>query len=244
MQAEDITLLVSHRERYYNPDKRHVQFVSAVWPALIDALAFNETRTISVELRIPPFVPLGVRSLVTVQAERRTADRDGERTAYERSFFFTVSDRPLAAYDAYEPDCGRVSVCGAVDDAGGVAAAAACAYTDAGNCSDAAWAAEVRGAADNVTGLRHFALAPEHERLNATVRLASPAALAVGNNWGVDLLVEASCCVKGVELRLTDVAGNVAACEVGGVSGAETVRGTNAVLVFAFTTLVAISNLN
>lgn len=163
----------------------------------------NETTRVEVHLQVPDFVALGVQTKVTLVVEK-PAQYEGPKAKnekFEHSFYFTVSELPLSEYDQVLPECGQVttcfSTCDQIDQDQGIF------------CNQTEWSGVLQGS-DNITGLR--SVSSEEDEVSVAF---AETGFTTGSVQDALITFEASCCLKGFEVNLHDVAGNIKACPVG-----------------------------
>jgi hypothetical protein len=191
------TIMISHRENFVIDD-RHAELVWEIRPTYVQNFGHNDTEILTVEFRVPAFVSVGARSRVTVVVQS-----NGDKKM-ERSFLFTVADKPLHHFDSSPPECGEIVVCSNCSEV--------LDYDDA-SCNDTYWRSELQ-VVDSVSGLRNTSVGQAEGTWDPSVRFVRP--LMVGTPRQQTLSVAATCCVTSISVLVSDVAGNTAECRVHG----------------------------
>ena len=125
------------------------------------------------------------------------------RSSEEMSFYFSVSDVPLADLDPVKPHCEKKTLC---------KDRKVCPKKKKmSDCSDYVWHSELF-VSDNLTGLRDLEVTSPGSRI---VRTTGPSPWVIGSSRSYCILVETECCYDGVELSVWDVAGNLKKCVAG-----------------------------
>ncbi len=122
------------------------------------------------------------------------------------SFYFAVSEIPLADLDPYPPECEEKILCKDKK---------VCAKSKqkVDECAQHSWHSEIY-VSDNLTGLREIEVSSPGSRLiKKLVGQKSP--LVIGSSRTTYVLIETECCYDGVELSVRDVAQNLRKCVAG-----------------------------
>ena len=223
--TESLNLILSFRENFV-VDEIHVELVSMLEPTSVSGLAPNKTITVAVKFDIPDYVSVGSQGKVTILVQKVTLGASNGHDNFERAFVFTVSDGPLAKFDAGPPDCGQFVVC--PDFAG-------CAETTPANCNETFWGAEMV-TSDNVTGIRFVDLVRPDLVSMEWVR-----PLVVGSRREAHLRFVSQCCLQGFEVQVQDLARNVVECVVGIRSGANSKAAISLPLLLYLLTFIVAS---
>jgi len=213
-----VTLLLLHDEVFPTRDlladdirqHKHVELLKNISTDKV-RIDTNDTEQVDVNFFIPDYVPQIMsgqfyRSKVTVSARKSFENIKTEiidrRWRKEVSFYLTVSDVDLSLEDALQPACSA-TVCSDWDEC------------NVENCQLAEWHARLV-INDNITGVRSIEVLDDPDLVTASyVFSENTYRLAVGTTKDVQYWVRASCCLPGVDIAVTDMAGNVEHCVVG-----------------------------
>lgn len=194
-----VNVTLTHRENFIRGQK-HTELVRGIQPLFIYNFRPQETKIVEVNIAIPDYVQIGAQSKITLMVQNINFMRNSGLEVVERSFFFTVSNGPLTLFDRTPPDCGTVLLCPSYDKC-----------QEKGKqslCNETNWTGLIR-ANDNLTGL--YTIEPTTQGVKA--KFLEP--ILLGTRSPTTAMVEASCCSKGVEILMVDLAENTAVCVLG-----------------------------